>query len=60
MEEWSFGRTSGKLVCYETATGDAILWWTYDGTDIIATAVRDDRNMVALLEWWTANARFAP
>jgi hypothetical protein len=60
LEEWSFGRTGGKLVCYETATGDAILWWTYDDTDIIATAVRDDLNMAALLEWWTADARFAP
>ena len=36
------------LVCYETVTGDAILWWTYDGTEIVATAVRDDRDMLCL------------
>ena len=60
VEEWTFGGGSGQLVCYETTTGDAILWWTYEGTDIIATAVRDDRDMAALLAWWTAEARFAP
>ena len=59
-EEWSFGDASGLLFCYETVTGDAILWWNYDGTEIIATAVRDDRDMAALLRWWTAEARFAP
>ena len=59
-EEWSFADSSGLLTCYETTTGDAILWWTYDGTDIVATAVRDDSDMAALLSWWTAEARFAP
>ena len=60
LEEWSFGDNSGLLTCYETTTGDAILWWTYDGTDIVATAVRDDSDMASLLAWWTAEARFAP
>ena len=59
-EDWSFGDNSGLLACYETVTGDAILWWTYDETDIVATATRDDRDMGALLAWWTAEARFAP
>ena len=59
-EEWSFGDNSGLLTCYETVTGDAILWWTYDETNVVATATRDDRDMGALLAWWTAKARFAP
>jgi class 3 adenylate cyclase len=60
IEQWSFGGSSGLLTCYETVTGDAMLWWTYDGTDLLATATRDDRDMDALLAWWTAEARFAP
>lgn len=59
-EEWSFGDNSGLLTCYETVTGDAVLWWTYDDTDFVATAIRDDRDMDALLSWWTREARFAP
>jgi class 3 adenylate cyclase len=59
-EEWSFGGNSGLLACYETVTGDAIVWWTYDDTDVLATATRDDRDMGDLLIWWRAKARFGP
>ena len=60
LEEWSFGENAGLLTCYETNTGDAVLWWSYEGTDIVATAIRADQDMTALLEWWTAYARFTP
>lgn len=30
IETWSFGGTSGRLVCYETDEGDAVLLWVLD------------------------------
>ena len=59
-ERWRFGGGSGRLLCYTTATGDAILAWTYDQTNIFGRAVRDDRDAKALLGWWMDNARFLP
>lgn len=59
-ERWRFGGGSGRLLCYTTATGDAILAWTYDQTNIFGRAVRDDRDANALLGWWMDNARFLP
>ena len=60
VEDWSYGGSSGRLTCYETETGDAVMWWTFDGTDLVGHAVRDDRDMAALLEWWNGTARFGP
>jgi class 3 adenylate cyclase len=58
-ETWSFGDMNGTLVCYENDTGDAVLLWVYDhDTRLFARAIRDDRNMAALLEWWEAVGRF--
>jgi class 3 adenylate cyclase len=61
FETWSFGGISGKLVCYETETGDAVLLWVYDDDErrLFARAVRDDRDMAALLDWWEDVGRFA-
>jgi hypothetical protein len=61
IETWSFGGFSGKLVCYETSTGDAVLLWVYDDDQrrLFAKAVRDDRDMAALLDWWEDVGRFA-
>ena len=59
-ERWRFGGGSGRLLCYTTVTGDAILAWTYDQTNIFGRAVRDDRDANALLGWWMDNARFLP
>ena len=62
IETWSFGSISGKLVCYETTTGDAVLLWAYDDDEerrLFAKAVREDRDMAALLDWWEDVGRFA-
>ena len=53
IETWAFGNIAGTLVCYESSTGDAVLMWVYDDdTRLFARAVRDDRDMAALLDWW--------
>ena len=57
-EAWSFGGASGDLVCYETVTGDAVLIWSRDDSRLLGRAVRDDRDMAALLAWWQDVARF--
>ncbi len=60
FETWSFGDTSGRLVCYESTTGDAVLLWMYDDdTRLFGRAVRDDQDMDALLDWWEDVGRFA-
>jgi hypothetical protein len=62
LETFGFGGTSGKLLCYENSTGDAIVIWVYDddeGRRLFAKAVRDDRDMTALLDWWENVGRFA-
>jgi len=58
IESWSFGDASGDLVCYETGTGDAVLLWSHDDSGHLGRAVRDDRDMGALLAWWQDVARF--
>ena len=60
IERWRFGGGSGSLLCYATETGDAVLNWTYDQTNIFGHAIRDDRDAAALLDWWTDEARFLP
>jgi hypothetical protein len=60
VERWSFGGGSGRLLCYTTETGDAVLYWTSDQTALLGKAVRDDLDMGALLAWWRDEARFAP
>ena len=59
IETWSFGESNGKLVCYESDTGDAVVLWAYDGSRLFAKAVRDDRDMTVLLDWWEEVGRFA-
>ena len=58
-ETWSFGGVSGTLVCYETDDGDAVLLWAFDDGHLFGRAVRSDRDMDALLDWWEEVARFA-
>ncbi len=60
LEEWTFGGTSGLLVCYTTTDGDAVVEWGYDDAAVLGKAVRQDSDMAALLGWWTDNARFSP
>ncbi|MEA2651431.1 MAG: adenylate cyclase [Chloroflexota bacterium] len=59
VEQWEFGDTMGSLLCYTSDTGDAILVWNYDGSDLMGRAVRDDQDMAELLRWWSEEARFA-
>ena len=58
LERWSFGSDSGQLVCYHTTTGDAVLLWVFDDSQLFAKAIRDDRDMGALLDWWEDVGRF--
>lgn len=58
-ETWSFGGISGTLVCYETDEGDAVLLWAFDDGHLFGKAVRADRDMDALLDWWEEVGRFA-
>ena len=49
---WSLGRTfSGQLACYSKG-GEAWIVWTYEGSWILAQAVRTDGNMKSLQDWW--------
>ena len=59
IESWSFGESHGTLVCYETDDGDAVLLWVHDDSRLFAKAVREDRDMSALLDWWEDVGRFA-
>jgi class 3 adenylate cyclase len=59
VESWSFGGDTGGLVCYETDEGDAVVLWVFDDGHLFGKAVRDDRDMVALLDWWEDVGRFA-
>ena len=59
LEAWTFSGRSGQLLCFTSVTGDAIVYWTYDGTNVLGKALRDDRDMALLLDWWRAEARVA-
>ncbi len=59
LETWTFSGRSGQLLCFTSVTGDAIVYWTYDGTNVLGKAIRTDRDMAALLDWWRAEARLA-
>ena len=55
--EWELGDLGGWLLCREDF-GDAVIIWTYDGSPILGMAIRRDGDLAALLDWWTAEARF--
>jgi hypothetical protein len=57
LETWMFSGRSGQLLCFTSVTGDAIVYWTYDGTNVLGKAIREDRDMAVLLDWWRAEAR---
>lgn len=59
LETWTFSGRSGQLLCFTSVTGDAIVYWTYDGTNVLGKAIRDDKDMAVLLDWWRAEARLA-
>lgn len=60
LEDWSFGQHAGLLLCYQSNETGATLMWTYDDEPLIGKAIRFDRDMAALLDWWTDVARFGP
>ncbi len=59
LETWTFSGRNGQLLCFMSVAGDAIVYWTYQGRDILGKAIRDDRDMGALLDWWRSEARLA-
>ena len=58
VEEWVFGESSGRLLCYTSESGDAILVWNYDDGNLMGRAVRDDQDVAEALRWWSEEARF--
>lgn len=58
VEHWSFGGGGGRLLCFTTNTGDAVLFWTYDDSRLMGKAVRADMDIAAALQWWSEEARF--
>jgi hypothetical protein len=54
--EWEFGGSSGLLLCSGFG-GEALLMWTYEGTAILAEAVREDGDSQRLYRWWEEYAR---
>ena len=50
-QEWSFGLRSGKLLC-TASSARARVDWIFEGEDLIAWAIRDDSDGVALYQWW--------
>lgn len=59
FESWSFNGRSGRLLCVATSTGEAVVHWTYTGSDVIGKAVRRDGDMRTLLAWWRIGAPLA-
>ena len=54
--QWEIGDLSGWLLCREDF-GNAVLTWSYDGHAVYGTAIRQDGDLSALLEWWREEAR---
>ena len=52
---WEFGQTEGNLLCY--GSRNAILMWTYDDENLLASAIRSDGEMRPLYAWWRDHAR---
>jgi serine/threonine-protein kinase len=49
----------GAIVCFtEAATGDAILWWTYDADAIVVKATSQRGDSDALYDYFLKTARF--
>ena len=46
------GVTKGRLLCYVTEDGRAVVVWTHDELHILGFAVRPDQNRAALAKWW--------
>ena len=43
---------TGRLLCYDATSGQAVIVWTYDDLLILSQAVRSDDNRRALYRWW--------
>jgi class 3 adenylate cyclase len=55
---WSLGSTfSGRLACYSKG-GEARILWTYEGSWILAQAVRIDGDAKSLQAWWKGFAYY--
>jgi hypothetical protein len=57
---WSLaGNVRGTLACYtDDATGDALLYWTYDKDEILVRARNARGDSEALYDFFERNARF--
>ena len=53
------GTDVGAILCYtDSATGDAILWWTYDADAIVVKAINQRGDSAALYDCFEQTARF--
>lgn len=55
LEAWAAGPLSGHLLCVRGT--QASVYWTYDGSDVLGGAVREDGDLESLLAWWAQDAR---
>jgi serine/threonine-protein kinase len=52
-DTWTLqGEPAGRLLCYTTTDGRAVIVWTHDRLKVLSVAVRPDSNREALHEWW--------
>ncbi len=58
LEEWEAGPLGGYLLCSSSPTAGAILYWTYEGSDVLGRATWSEGGLDALLAWWQRDARY--
>ncbi len=46
------GTVKGRLLCYESSQGNAVVVWTHDADKILGFALRQDANQAQLAKWW--------
>ena len=58
-DNWSLGPQAGKLLCYVSSRGVAMLVWTVesDGGPVLAQALATDEDLGRLYSWWRAAGR---
>ena len=58
---WSLGPQAGKILCYVSARGVAILVWTVeaDAGPVLAEALATDEDLGRLYDWWRGAGRLS-
>ncbi len=58
--DWELGPTSGKVLCYESSAGPAVVVWSVDDErePVLARAIARNHNLALLYAWWRDIGRF--